>query len=297
MPLLVIPFPNIDPVLVQIGPIGIRWYALAYIAGILLGWRYIVWLLRKDRLWQGAPSNKPPITALQMDDVVLWMTLGIVLGGRIGYILFYGLVYFPDEYLGHPLQMLMIWEGGMSFHGGLIGVLLALALYCRSNKLSFIRVGDLIAAATPIGLFFGRLANFIKPELWGRPAHLPWAMVFCNDRIRADPNNLGHCPAGEIARHPSQLYEATLEGLVLFAILYLMIHRFGALKRPGLVGGVFIAFYGSARAFCEFFREPENPLGDTGFTMGMLLSVPMWIAAGFLIWNAVKDLKSPAKPR
>ena len=276
MVLPVIPFPAIDPVLLSVGPFAVRWYALAYISGILLGWRYIVWLIRRDGLWKGTPGGKPPVTATDLDDIVLWMTLGIVLGGRIGYVLFYGIVYFPDEYLRHPQQIFMVWEGGMSFHGGLIGVLTALALYCRNKTLSFTRVGDLIAAATPIGLFFGRLANFIKPELWGRPSSVPWSMIFCNERIRAE--NMGQCPAQEISRHPSQLYEASLEGLVLFLILYLMITRFRALERPGLVGGVFIAFYGSARAFCEFFREPENPIGDTGLTMGMLLSVPLFLA-------------------
>jgi phosphatidylglycerol---prolipoprotein diacylglyceryl transferase len=280
---LVIPYPKMDPVIVKLGPVAIRWYALSYIAGIILGWRYIVSLLRKTRLWQDAPDKKPPLTETDMDDVVLWATLGIVLGGRIGYILFYGLVYQADYYLSNPLNMLKIWEGGMSFHGGFIGVITAIALYCRSKKLSFLRVGDLMAAATPIGLFFGRIANFINGELYGRKTDMPWAMIF-----PADPD---HVP-----RHPSQLYEASLEGLALFILLYVMIHRFHALRRPGLVGGVFIAFYGSARAFCEFFRSPENPIG-WGITMGMLLSVPMWIVAGWLIWNALKDMRSPAKPR
>ena len=279
---LIIPYPHIDPVLIQIGPFAIRWYALAYIAGIILGWRYIVWLLRKPALWRDTAEKKPPLTVADMDDVVLWMTLGIVLGGRIGYILFYGLVYQSHYYLENPLRMLMIWEGGMSFHGGCIGVLLAIALYCHQKKYSFLRVGDLIAAAVPFGLFFGRMANFINGELYGRPSTVPWAMIFPADKA-------------QIPRHPSQLYEGTLEGLVAFIILYLMIHHFGALKRPGLVGGVFLAYYGSARAFCEFFREPENPIG-AGMTMGMLLSVPMWIAAAWLIWNALKDIRSPAKP-
>jgi phosphatidylglycerol:prolipoprotein diacylglycerol transferase len=281
---LIIPYPHIDPVLVQLGPFAIRWYALSYIAGIILGWRYIVWLLRKPGLWQDAPGKAPPLTVADMDDVVLWMTLGIVLGGRIGYILFYGLVYESDYYLGNPLRILEIWRGGMSFHGGLIGVLTALFFYCRHKTLSLLRVGDLIAAATPIGLFFGRLANFINGELFGRPTTVPWAMIFPAD-------------ATQLPRHPSQLYEASLEGLALFIILYVMIHSFRGLARPGLVGGVFVAFYGSARAFCELFRSPENPIGDSGITMGMLLSVPMWIAAGFLIWNALKDARSPANPR
>lgn len=293
----IVDYPRIDPVLIQIGPVAIRWYALAYIGGIILGWRYILRLLRNDRLWRFAPERKPPLTAADMDDLVLWTTLGIVLGGRIGYILFYGLIYFSHDYLSNPLRILAIWQGGMSFHGGLLGVALVLILFCRNRKLDLLRVGDLVAAATPIGLFFGRLANFIKPELWGRPADVPWAMKFCNDLIRAAPENNGLCPAGPIARHPSQLYEASLEGLALFLLLFFLLHRTRILARPGLTTGIFFAFYGSARTFCEFFREPENPIGNTGLTMGMLLSTPMWIFAAYLIHRALKTKPFSVLPK
>jgi phosphatidylglycerol:prolipoprotein diacylglycerol transferase len=279
---LLIPYPQIKPVLFEIGPFAIRWYALAYIAGLLLGWRYIVRMMRSPTLWQDAPGKKPPVTAVDADDILLFATLGVVLGGRIGYILFYGLVYEPHYYLSNPLHMFEIWKGGMSFHGGLLGVALTLWLLCRVRKLDLLRVGDLVAPAAPLGLFFGRIANFINGELYGRPSDVPWAMVF--------PGDLKQLP-----RHPSQLYEATCEGLVLFLVLRYLTHHTRALGRPGLVSGVFFAVYGTARAFCEFFREPEDAIGNSGLTMGMLLSVPMWAFAAYLIWRALKTESAPAR--
>ena len=277
--MLVIPFPAIDPVLIQIGPFGIRWYALSYIAGLVLGWWYIRALIKTARLWTGPVfGGKAPAKPEQIDDFVLWATLGVILGGRLGYLLFYGFIYYPDEFFGDPLKAFKIWEGGMSFHGGLLGVVLAIVFYARAVKIDMFKLGDLVAAATPIGLFFGRLANFINGELWGKPADVPWAMVFPNAE-----------PAG-VPRHPSQLYEAALEGLVLFVILRVMISRFRALDRPGLVTGTFLAFYGLFRAVSEIFRDSEAFIfsPDSGITMGMLLSLPMWAVAAFFFWRAFR---------
>jgi phosphatidylglycerol:prolipoprotein diacylglycerol transferase len=264
MPLLAIPFPAFDPVLVSFGPIAIRWYALAYIVGILLGWLYARTLIKTESLWAG-PA---PLTVEDFDDFVLWVTLGIILGGRIGYVLFYNLPYFIEN----PLEVFQLWKGGMSFHGGFIGCLIVIFLFARFRNISFLSLGDLTCAAATIGLFLGRIANFINGELWGRPTDVPWAMVFPS--------------GGPEPRHPSQIYEATLEGLVLFIVLALMI-RAGALKRPGLITGSFALGYGIARSICEFFREPDAQLGFLwgGLTMGMLLSLPlMLIGIGFIVW-------------
>jgi phosphatidylglycerol---prolipoprotein diacylglyceryl transferase len=269
---LLISFPLFDPVAIAIGPIAIRWYALAYIGGIVLGWIYARSLLKNEKLW-GGPA---PISLLQLDDFILWVTLGIILGGRTGYVLFYNLGFF----IQHPAEIFELWKGGMSFHGGFLGCVAAVILFCRKNNLPILSLGDVTTAVGPIGLFLGRLANFINSELWGRPADptLPWAIIFPN--------------GGPLPRHPSQLYEAGLEGLVLFAILAAMI-RFGALKRPGLILGSFIAFYGLARITGEFFREPDPQLGFLwgGLTMGMLLSVPMVIVGAII---AVLALRRPA---
>jgi phosphatidylglycerol---prolipoprotein diacylglyceryl transferase len=263
MPYLILPFPEFDPVLVHIGPFAIRWYALSYIAGILLGWFYGKAILRSQRAW-GGPA---PISPDQFDDFVLWVTLGIILGGRIGYVLFYNLPHF----LSHPLEIIELWKGGMSFHGGFIGCVLAVVLFARRRKIPILSLGDITCAVAPIGLFFGRLANFINGELWGRPSDVPWAIVFPG--------------AGPLPRHPSQLYEAMLEGLVLFVVLALFV-RFGALKRPGLMLGAFALFYGVARSASEFFREPDAQLGFLwgGLTMGMLLSLPMILGGALIIW-------------
>ena len=264
MPLAVLPFPDFDPVLISFGPFAIRWYALAYIAGILLGWFYARSLTANERYW-GDPA---PITVADYDDFVLWVTLGIVLGGRIGYVLFYNL----DFFIAHPIEIVKVWTGGMSFHGGFLGCMLAVVLFAWKRGLPVLSLGDVTCAAGPIGLFLGRLANFVNGELWGRPTDVPWAIVF--------PGR----DAGNVARHPSQIYEALLEGVVLFVILHLLI-RAGALRRPGLIVGAFAIGYAIARSFCELFREPDAQLGFLwgGMTMGMLLSVPLLLAGiGFI---------------
>jgi phosphatidylglycerol:prolipoprotein diacylglycerol transferase len=257
-------FPVFDPVAIAIGPIVIRWYALAYIFGIVLGWLYARALLKTERLWDG-PA---PMTLVQLDDFILWVTVGIILGGRTGYVLFYNFAFFVQ----HPVEILELWKGGMSFHGGFLGCVAAVIWFARANKVSILSLGDLTTAVAPIGLLLGRLANFINSELWGRPADpsLPWAMIFPN--------------GGPLPRHPSQLYEAGLEGIVLFTVLAVMV-RLGALKRPGLILGSFIAIYGLARITGEHFREPDPQLGFLwgGLTMGMLLSVPMVIAGAVMI--------------
>jgi phosphatidylglycerol:prolipoprotein diacylglycerol transferase len=267
MPFLVIPYPHIDPVLVQIGPLAIRWYALAYIFGILIGWAYARAVIRAERLWGG----KAPFTVADFDDFVLWVTLGIILGGRIGYVLFYNLPFF----VAHPVQIVELWTGGMSFHGGFTGCVVAVVLFARSRDISILSLGDLTCAVGPIGLFLGRLANFVNGELWGRPTDVPWAMVFPG--------------GGPIPRHPSQLYEASLEGLALLVVLALLI-RLGALKRPGLIIGAFAVVYALARSFCEFFREPDIQLGFLwgGATMGQLLSIPLFLAGVCFIAYALR---------
>ena len=254
MPFLVLPFPSIDPVLVSIGPFVIRWYALAYIVGILLGWFYARAIIRAESLW-GGPA---PMTLVDFDDFILWVTLGIILGGRIGYVLFYN----PAHFAAHPIEIVQLWSGGMSFHGGFVGCVLAVVLFARRRGISILSLGDITCAVGTIGLLLGRLANFINGELWGRTTDVPWAMVFPG--------------GGPLPRHPSQLYEATLEGLVLLGILWLSM-RLGALKRPGLVIGLFALGYAIARIVCELFREPDPQLGFLwgGLTMGMLLSVPL----------------------
>jgi phosphatidylglycerol:prolipoprotein diacylglycerol transferase len=269
MSFLTIAFPVFDPIALSIGPIAIRWYALAYIGGIVLGWIYARALLKNERPW-GGPG---PMTLAQLDDFILWVTVGIILGGRTGYVLFYNLAFF----IQHPAAIFELWKGGMSFHGGFLGCVAAVMLFARRNKVSILSLGDITTAVAPIGLFLGRLANFINGELWGRAAdpNLPWAMVFPN--------------GGAEPRHPSQLYEAGLEGILLFSVLAVMI-RMGALRRPGLILGSFIAIYGFARIVSEFFREPDSQLGFLwgGLTMGMLLSVPMIIVGTILIVVAVR---------
>jgi phosphatidylglycerol:prolipoprotein diacylglycerol transferase len=268
MPFLAITFPAIDPVAISIGPLAIRWYALAYICGIVIGWIYARALIRSEKLW-GGPA---PIAPLQLDDFILWVTIGIIVGGRTGYVLFYN----PAVFIQHPAAILKLWEGGMSFHGGFLGCVAAVMLFALKNNISILSLGDITTAVAPIGILLGRLANFIKGELWGREADasVPWRMIFPDD-----PSHL--------FRHPSQLYEAALEGLLLFAILAVMV-RMGALKRPGLILGSFIAIYGLARITGEFFREPDPQLGFLwgGLTMGMLLSVPMIIVGAILIMMA-----------
>jgi phosphatidylglycerol:prolipoprotein diacylglycerol transferase len=254
--MLAIPFPAIDPVAISIGPFAVRWYGLAYLAGILIGWWYARRLVSNDTLWGGWPA---PITRANIDDFLLWLVVGIVGGGRVGYALFYQ----PGHFLDDPLGFLRLWEGGMSFHGGLAGTILAMALFSLAKKIPMLSLFDVSAASVTFGLFFGRVANFINSELWGRVTDVPWGMVFPN--------------GGELPRHPSQLYEAALEGIVLFIVLRILTHRFGSLRRPGLTGGAFIAGYGLARIAVEFVREPDPQLGFLAgsLTMGMLLSIPM----------------------
>jgi phosphatidylglycerol---prolipoprotein diacylglyceryl transferase len=273
MPLYVIPFPNFDPVLVSIGPFAVRWYALAYIAGILLGWVYVRAIIRWPPAWGGAP----PLTTTDYDDFILWVTIGIIAGGRIGYVLFYN----PNYFAGHPLESLYLWKGGMSFHGGFLGCVLAVVLFARHRRLPTLSLGDLTCAAAPIGLFFGRLANFINGELWGRPANVSWAIVFPT--------------GGPEPRHPSQLYEAALEGIVLFVVLAVFVHS-GALRRPGLITGTFALGYGIARPVAELFRQPDVQIGFLwgGLTMGMLLSIPLAIAGVLLIAFALRRETAPS---
>jgi len=258
MPVLL--FPQFDPVIVQIGPFGIRWYALAYIAGLVFGWR----LLR--HLVQQTPAVA---TVTQADDFLTWATLGVVLGGRLGYVLFYQ----PGLYLTHPAMILAVWEGGMSFHGGVIGVIVAIIWFCRRNQIPLLGFGDRVTVCVPIGLCLGRIANFINGELWGRPAPdwLPWAMIFPN--------------GGPIPRHPSQLYESLLEGVVLFTVLFLLSRQQRLRARFGWLSGAFLVGYAIARTTSEFFREPDVFLGYLigGVTMGQLLCIPMLIAGLWLM--------------
>jgi phosphatidylglycerol:prolipoprotein diacylglycerol transferase len=278
LPALLLTYPQIDPVLIEIGPIAIRWYALAYIAGILLGWWYAVRLVRKTSLWT-AWGGQPPMSDREIDDFILWATLGIILGGRIGYILFYGLVYQPDIY-GNPMNWIRIWEGGMSFHGGMLGVVVAIILFSILKRLDMVRVGDLVASVVPIGLFFGRVANFVNGELWGKPSDVPWAMVFPT--------------GGPLARHPSQIYEALLEGVVLFLILRLLATRFRAFDRPGVVTAAFLFFYGLFRIIGEIYRDSDQLIGDGSISMGQALSAAMFAGAAFFAWWAARHRPIPA---
>ncbi|WP_439632885.1 prolipoprotein diacylglyceryl transferase [Glycocaulis sp.] len=270
-------FDLIDPVIFEIGPFALRWYALAYIAGFFLGLFYVLKLIARPRLWTTHASPKAaPMDRAYVEELMLWVMVGVIVGGRVGYVLFYQ----TSALWERPLWVITgITEGGMSFHGGLIGVMLAMIVTARLWKIPLLNVSDAVAAATPIGLLLGRLANFINGELWGRPApDLPWAMRFADDPLCA-------------LRHPSQLYEAFLEGAVLLALIAFLIWRFRALSRPGLVTGVFLAGYGVFRAFVEVFREPDRHMPEAlqGYvTMGMLLCVPMIAAGAYLIWRSLK---------
>jgi phosphatidylglycerol:prolipoprotein diacylglycerol transferase len=296
-------YPEIDPVLIHLGPVAIRWYAISYISGLLLGWWLIVKMLRQASLWKNPPfKGKAPATADDIGDLFVWVTIGVIVGGRLGYDLFYGTFFcgiwtgrdcgnLPWGYVENPLRLIAEWHGwvpqllGMSFHGGLIGVVVALVLFCRNRKLDLLKIGDLIAAATPVGLFFGRIANFVNGELWGKVTDSPLGMVFCNDTIKQTYG--GRCPAGELPRYPSQLFEAAAEGLLLFLVLQICIRYFRLHERPGLIIAIFFTGYGLARFFMELFRDSESML--TGwFSMGMALSLPMWAAAGFFFWIAFK---------
>jgi phosphatidylglycerol---prolipoprotein diacylglyceryl transferase len=261
----VLPFPPVDPVLFEIGPFAVRWYALAYIAGLVFASWYMKRLVSNPALWGRV---KPSMSVPQVDDFFLWSVLGVVLGGRLGYVLFYK----PLHYLTHPHEIAMMWDGGMSFHGGFLGVVAVSYLYGRRIGTSLDRMLDLGAASVPVGLGLGRLANFINSELWGRPTDVPWAFVFPLDQL-------------QLPRHPSQLYEAVLEGLLLFVAVRIATHRYGALQFAGRASGIFALGYGLSRILVEFFREPDPFLGYFAgvFTMGMVLSVPLCLVGVWLL--------------
>ncbi|WP_449044547.1 prolipoprotein diacylglyceryl transferase [Paracoccus versutus] len=273
-----IPFPDISPEIFTIHLFGmefsLRWYALAYLAGLLIGWRIIVALMRRPRLWGDAAPMPPE----RVEELLTWVIVGVVLGGRLGFVLFYE----PGYYLANPGQIPVIWQGGMSFHGGFLGVVLASWWYCRRHGIPALRLADALSVATPIGLGLGRVANFINAELWGRPTDAPWGVVFPGEAAQNCPGITGPC-----ARHPSQLYEAGLEGVLLAGLLLLLV-RAGGLRRPGQALGLFLTGYGLSRFVVEFFRQADaqfitadNPLGHVlggavwGVTMGQLLSLPM----------------------
>ncbi len=275
LPLAALTFPNIDPVIVTIGPLAIHWYGLGYIVGILFAWWYGKRLVTNPKLW---PDGGLPMKPEDLDDFVVWAAIGVVVGGRTGYVLFYDL----PRYLANPLDIFAVWQGGMSFHGGLLGTILAMVLFSRSRKIRTWSLLDVVAAGVPVGLGLVRLANFINSELWGRVSDVPWAMVFPN--------------GGPFPRHPSQIYEALLEGLVLFVVLRFLTHSRLKLKTPRFVGGAFVCGYGLSRIFVEFFREPDPQLGylfGGWLTMGMVLSSPMVLAG---IW-AMATAKPVTQPR
>ena len=293
---LAIPFPDISPELfaLEIGSFrfALRWYALAYIGGFLIAWATVVMLMRRPSLWPGAAA---PMQPAQVEGLLTAVILGVILGGRLGFVAFYQ----PAYYLANPLEILAIWQGGMAFHGGLAGAAVAGFLYARRNAIPALSLADAMALATPAGLLLGRLANFVNAELWGRPSTVPWAVIFPGQAAQ-------DCPwgwEGPCARHPTQLYEAGLEGLALGLILLWLVARRGALLRPGLTTGVFLAGYGAARFLVEFWREadaqfitPDNPLGHVirlgeanlqwGLQMGQLLSLPLIAIGAFLILRA-----------
>ena len=301
MPLFTIPFPAIDPIAVSLGPFAIRWYALAYIVGLIIGWRYCLIL-----------ADRPPrlIARKEIDDFLVWATLGVVLGGRIGFILFYNLPY----YTANPLQMLELWHGGMSFHGGALGVSIAILVFCRQRGLAIFALSDIVIEAIPIGLFFGRIANFINGELWGRMTDVSWAIIYPNGAVpvnQVPPNLLGLCQSVTFAdgsagfncpRHPSELYEAACEGILLFLLLLYFEHR-GTRRRPGIETGIFLIGYALARMSGELFRQPDVQLGflfhigEFGVTMGQLLSIPVLLAGVVIIWWMRREPATAASPR
>ena len=286
-----IPFPNISPEIFSISVFGfelaLRWYALAYIAGILIGWRMVVMSVKTSRLWI---KNQPVMTPTQIEDLLTWVILGVIFGGRLGYVLFYQ----PSYYLQNPTEIVYVWQGGMAFHGGLIGVIVAGLVFTMRYKIPKLSTADVLALGVPPGLLLGRMANFINAELWGRPTDLPWGVAFPTQAAQLCPDVIGVC-----ARHPSQLFEALLEGLILGGVLLWLVWRRDAYKTPGLIAGTFFLGYGIARFAVEFVRQPDaqfvsagNPLGlalevgGYGLTMGQLLSVPMIGLGLYLIRQA-----------
>lgn len=289
-----LPFPDIGPDIfsIEIGTfsLALRWYALAYIVGLLIGWRLCVAAVKRAALWS---ASGPPLAPRQIEDLLTWIIIGVVVGGRLGFVL----VYQPEFYLANPLEILKVWQGGMSFHGGFAGVAVAGLAFCLRQRAPLLSTADLLALATPPGLFLGRLANFINNELWGRPTGLPWAVIFPGEAAQACPAIEGLC-----SRHPSQLYEALLEGLLLGALLLVLAWRRGWLGRPGAITGAFLTGYGLARSFVELFRQPDaqfvtadNPIGhalqfgDWGLTMGQILSLPMVAGGIVLMWFAFRQ--------
>ncbi len=311
-------FPEFSPALfvIDVGPVffPVRWYALAYIAGLMLAWRYASALARRPRLFAG----KSPATGEDIDDLLFFATLGVIIGGRLGYILFYQLPFEGDRLLGDPLMLVRVWEGGMSFHGGLIGVTLAIVWIARRRGLSLLAIGDIAGVVAPIGLFFGRLANFINAELYGRETDSALGMIFPQANVGAAPgaydwatrswvycrDNLGQfgCFEPEVPRHPSQLYEAVLEGLIPLIVISLLVWQLRILSRPGLAAGLFLLLYGFGRSIAETFREPDAHIGFLDFlpgdiTMGMLLSLPMWFLGGWLVWQALRHRPGVLAPK
>lgn len=295
-----IPFPDISPEILSI-PLGgitfsLRWYAMAYLVGLLLGWWIVARLMRNDARW----GDGAPMTAGRVEDLLVWVVFGVVLGGRLGFVLFYE----PGYYLANPAEILKVWQGGMSFHGGFAGVVVAALIFCWRHGIAPLRLADALAVATPVGLGLGRLANFINAELWGRPTDLPWGVIFPGAAAQDCPGVVGPC-----ARHPSQLYEAGLEGVLLALILFAVV-RLGGLRRPGLALGVFVAGYGAARMFVELFRQadaqfitPDNPLGHViggpvwGLSMGQVLSLPMVaVGVGFVVFALSRPAAGSARP-
>jgi phosphatidylglycerol:prolipoprotein diacylglycerol transferase len=284
-----IPFPALSPEIFTISLFGaefaLRWYALAYIAGLLIGWRILLALMRRPGLW----GTEPPMAPERVEELLTAIIIGVILGGRLGFVLFYQ----PGHYLTHPLDIPKLWQGGMSFHGGFLGVVVASYWYCRRHGIAPLRLADAVAVASPVGLMLGRIANFINAELWGRPTTMPWGVIFPGTAAQDCPGVIGPC-----ARHPSQLYEAGLEGLVLGLVLFWLLRR-GALRYPGRLLGVFLTGYGAARVFVELFRQADaqyvsvdNPLGRVlgsgllGLSMGQLLSLPMIAVGLWFLWRS-----------
>ena len=291
-----IPFPNISPEIFSISVFGfelaLRWYALAYIAGILIGWQMVVMTVKTSRLWI---KNQPVMTPTQIEDLLTWVILGVIFGGRLGYVLFYQ----PSYYLQNPNEILYVWQGGMAFHGGLLGVIVAGLIFTTRYKVPKLSAADVMALGVPPGLLLGRMANFINAELWGRPTDLPWGVAFPTQAAQLCPDVIGVC-----ARHPSQLFEALLEGLILGSVLLWLVWRRDAYKTPGLIAGTFFLGYGISRFAVEFVRQPDaqfvstgNPLGlalevgGYGLTMGQLLSIPM-IGLGLYLIRQARHMRA-----
>ncbi len=300
--LAAIPFPDISPEIftLEIGnfAFALRWYALAYIVGFLLAWAIVAALMRRPALW---PGGTAPMAPAAVEGLLTWIILGVILGGRLGFVLFYQ----PAYYLANPLEILFIWQGGMAFHGGLAGAAVAGIVYCRRYGVPVLQLADAMALATPVGLMLGRIANFINAELWGRPTEMPWGVIFPGAAAQACPWDW----VGPCARHPTQLYQAGLEGLALGLVLLWLVWRHGALRRPGLTAGVFLAGYALARMVVEVWRmadaqfiSPDNPaghvlrLGEAGLSMGQVLSLPLLALGLFLIWRALRPAPAPGGP-